>query len=153
MVLNAVSTWTVPTRRYLSERSYTLAVPEPLAIDTDAVADAQVGLPHEAILDLVVEALETLGDPTRARLLYALIRRPLCVRDLALVVGVSESAVSHQLRLLRDRHLVTATRRAGNEIEYRIDDHHVAALFKEAEYHADHVLHGRPDHPYPGAQP
>lgn len=87
-------------------------MPEPLAIDTDAVADAQVGLPHEAILDLVVEALETLGDPTRARLLYALIRRPLCVRDLALVVGVSESAVSHQLRLLRDRHLVTADRKS-----------------------------------------
>jgi ArsR family transcriptional regulator, lead/cadmium/zinc/bismuth-responsive transcriptional repressor len=128
-------------------------MPKPLASDAGAVADAQVGVPAVAILDLVVEALGTLGDPTRARLLYALIRRPLCVRDLALVVGVSESAVSHQLRLLRDRHLVTATRRAGNEIEYRIDDHHVAALFKEAEYHADHVLHGRPDHPYPSTQP
>jgi DNA-binding transcriptional ArsR family regulator len=138
---------------YLSERSYTLAMPEPLAIDADALADARARMPPQAVLDLVVEALETLGDPTRARLLYALIRRPLCVRDLALVVGVSESAVSHQLRLLRDRHLVTSTRRTGNEIEYRIDDHHVAALFKEAEYHADHVLHGRPDHPYSGTRP
>lgn len=119
------------------------------AIDPEAVADARSALPPEPILDLVVRALETLGDPTRARILYALIRRPLCVRDLALTVGVGESAVSHQLRLLRDRRLVRWVRRPGNQIEYRLDDHHVAALFQEAEYHADHVLRGLPDHPYP----
>ncbi len=121
----------------------------PTAIDAVAVAEAQASLPPEAVLDLVVEALATLGEGTRARILYALIRRPLCVRDLAVVLGASESAVSHQLRLLRERHLVKAVRRAGNEIEYRIDDHHVAALFREAEYHAEHVVHGRPDHPHP----
>ena len=118
-------------------------------IDAAAVADAKAALPPDDILDLVVRAFETLGDLTRAKILYALSRRPMCVRDLALTAGVAESAVSHQLRLLRDRRLVKAVRREHNQIEYRLDDHHVAALFKEAEFHADHVRRGLADHPYP----
>ena len=94
-----------------------------------------------------VEAFGALADPTRAKILYALTRRALCVRDLAILVGVSESAVSHQLRILRERRLVK-TERKGHLIEYRLDDHHVAALFKEAEFHADHLRRGLPDHPY-----
>jgi len=117
-------------------------------IDAKAIADAQAALPEEEILEFVVQAFATLGDPTRAKILYALTRRPLCVRDLAITVGVGESAVSHQLRLLRDRRLVKAVRREHNQIEYRLDDHHVAALFKEAEFHADHVRRGLADHPY-----
>ena len=117
-------------------------------IDAEAIADARAALPEEQILDFVVQAFATLGDPTRAKILYALIRRPLCVRDLAITVGVEESAISHQLRLLRDRRLVKAVRREHNQIEYRLDDHHVAALFKEAEFHADHVRRGLADHPY-----
>jgi ArsR family transcriptional regulator len=116
-------------------------------IDPQAVAEVRDAAPPDDVLALVVEAFGALADPTRARILYALIRRPLCVRDLAHVVGVSESAVSHQLRLLRDRRLVKP-RRAGTIMYYSVDDHHVAALFQEAEYHADHVRQGRPDHPY-----
>jgi ArsR family transcriptional regulator, lead/cadmium/zinc/bismuth-responsive transcriptional repressor len=117
------------------------------AIDPAAVVEVRAVLPPDEVLDLVVGALSALGDTTRAKILYALARRPLCVRDLSIVVGVSESAVSHQLRLLRDRRLVRA-RRAGATMRYQLDDHHVAALFREAEYHADHVLRGRPDHPH-----
>lgn len=96
---------------------------------------------------LVVEAFEALADPTRARILYALGKRPLCVRDLAVIAGVSESAVSHQLRFLRDRRMVKP-RREGNLIYYSVDDQHVAALIREAEYHADHVRRNLPDHDY-----
>jgi DNA-binding transcriptional ArsR family regulator len=124
------------------------APPTPTAIDPEALAAARAAAPPEDLLRLVVETFEGLAHPTRARILYALARRPLCVRDLALLVGVSESAVSHQLRLLRDRRLV-APRRAGNVIYYALDDHHVAALFREAEHHADHVRQGIPDHPHP----
>ena len=116
-------------------------------IDPKAVAAVQAAAPPDDLLDLVVAAFQGLADPTRARILYALVQRPLCVRDLAIVAGVSESAVSHQLRLLRDRRLVR-TRREGNVIYYAVDDHHVAALFREAEYHADHVRRQLPDHPY-----
>jgi ArsR family transcriptional regulator len=116
-------------------------------IDPAALSYARHALPSEEILTGVVAAFRALADPTRARILYALTRGPLCVRDLALLVGVSESAVSHQLRFLRENRLVRSRRR-GNVIEYALDDHHVAALFREAEYHVDHVRQGLLDHPY-----
>ncbi len=117
-------------------------------IDAEGVQAAQATALPEAHLLLIVETFEALADPTRARILYALIQRPLCVRDLAILVGVSESGVSHQLRLLRERRLVKP-RRQGNIMYYAVDDNHVAALFKEADYHIDHVRQGLPDHPYP----
>jgi DNA-binding transcriptional ArsR family regulator len=117
-------------------------------IDAEAVQAARSAALPEAHLLLIVETFEALADPTRARILYALIGRPLCVRDLAILVGVSESGVSHQLRRLRERRLVKA-QREGNVIYYGVDDHHVAALCKEADYHIDHVRQGLPDHPYP----
>lgn len=119
-------------------------------IDLDALAEARLGAPNEDILRLVVETFEGLADPTRTRILYALTRTPMCVRDLAIHVEVSESAVSHQLRFLRDRRLVRS-RRDGNMIIYSVDDTHVAALFQEAEYHADHVRLGLNDHPAPNS--
>lgn len=117
------------------------------AIDVEAVEAARATALPEVHLLLLVETFQALADPTRARILYALIHRPLCVRDLAILVGVSASAVSHQLRFLRDRRLVKP-RREGNIIYYTLDDHHVAALFREADYHVDHVRQGLPDHPY-----
>ena len=117
------------------------------AIDAEAVEAARATALSEAHLLLIVETFQALADLTRARILYALIQQPLCVRDLAILVGVSESAVSHQLRFLRDRRLVKP-RREGNIIYYAVDDHHVATLFKEADYHIDHVRQGLPDHPY-----
>jgi len=121
--------------------------PPPTPLDPEAVAKAQTAIPTDDLLMLVVEAFEALADPTRARILYALGRGPLCVRDLAVIAGVSESAVSHQLRLLRDRRVVKP-RRDGNVVYYSVDDQHIAALIREAEYHADHVRRGLPDHPY-----
>lgn len=117
------------------------------AIDPDGLALAREAVPPDDLLRLVVEGFEALADPTRARMLYALIRQPLCVRDLAILVGLSESAVSHQLRFLRDRRIVRS-RRAGQTLYYTVDDVHVAALFREGEYHADHVRQSIPDHPY-----
>ncbi len=117
-------------------------------IDREAVEAERAAALPEAHLRLLVEAFQALADPTRARLLYALTHRPLCVRDLAILVGVSESAVSHQLRFLRDRRLVKS-RREGTTIYYTVDDAHVAALFREADHHVDHVRRGLPDHPSP----
>lgn len=122
--------------------------PPPTPLDPEAVAEAQTAVPDLDLLMMVVEVFEALADATRARILYALGKRSLCVRDLAVIAGVSESAVSHQLRVLRDRRVVKP-RRDGNLIYYSVDDQHVAALIREAEYHADHVRRGLPDHPYP----
>src|SRR5258708_2316034 len=121
---------------------------ELIAIDAEAVEAARADALPEAHLQMIVETFHALADSTRARILYALIQRPMCVRDLAILFGVSASVVSHQLRLLRERCLVKP-QRDGNTIYYQVDDHHVAILFKEADYHIDHVRQGLPDHPYP----
>ncbi len=76
-----------------------------IPIDPDAVSAARAAALTDDHLLLIVETFQALADPTRARILYALIQRPLCVRDLAILVGVSPSAISHQLRFLRERHL------------------------------------------------
>jgi DNA-binding transcriptional ArsR family regulator len=88
-------------------------------------------------IDLVAELAETfkvLGDATRVRILDVLSRRELCVGDVAGVLGLSESAVSHQLRLLRGARLVRQ-RRAGQMMFYALDDHHVIRLFAQAREH------------------
>jgi len=88
-------------------------------IDPEAVTEVCVEAPSDELLRLVTEAFQALADPTRAKMLYALIRRSLCVRDLAIVVGVSESAISHQLRLLRGWRLVKS-QSEGNVIHWPI---------------------------------
>lgn len=118
-------------------------------LDPDALDAARAAMPSDEQLQWIVEAAEALADPRRIRMLSALARRSLTVRDLAILVGVSESAVSHQLRFLRDRRVVRR-RRHGTTMFYSVDDQHVGALIREAEYHADHVQQGLPDHaPYP----
>lgn len=84
---------------------------------------------------------ELLADPTRARLLHALsLADELCVCDLALLLGRSESALSHQLRLLRDRRVVSR-RKAGRIVYYRLADDHIRHVL------ADGLRHVREDTP------
>ncbi len=78
-----------------------------------------------------------LGDPTRFRLLSALLPGELCVCDLAAATGVNRTTVSHQLRVLRDHRLVRR-RREGKVIYYALDDDHVLSLYSQA---FDHVVH------------
>jgi ArsR family transcriptional regulator len=108
----------------------------------------QTTLPSDELIAFIAETFHILGDPTRLKILYVLKGQECCVRDLAILTGVSESAISHQMRLLKDRHIVKQRRRATT-IYYSLSDHHLAPLFQEAEYHADHAQHGLPDHPYP----
>ncbi len=77
---------------------------------------------------------KAMGDPNRLRILWALDREEMCVCDLAQFIGVTESAVSHQLRQLRGLHLV-ANRREGPVLYYRLDDDHVRALIRLALEH------------------
>lgn len=78
---------------------------------------------------------KAMGDPNRLRILWALDREEMCVCDLARFIGVTESAVSHQLRQLRQLHLV-ANRREGPILYYRLDDDHVRSLIHLALEHA-----------------
>lgn len=84
----------------------------------------------------LAETFKVLGDTTRVRILDALSRAELCVCDIARVVGLSESAVSHQLRLLRGTRLVR-TRRDGRQIFYTLDDQHIVGLFEQGLEHVE----------------
>lgn len=82
----------------------------------------------------MAEFFNALADPNRLRLLSALAHRELCVCDLAAVVQVSESAVSHQLRILRSQRLVKY-RREGRNVYYSLADDHIIHLYKEVLEH------------------
>src|SRR4051812_49133442 len=84
----------------------------------------------------VAETFRILGDPTRVRILDALNGGELCVCDIAALAGISESAVSHQLRLLRGMRLVKP-RRAGRLVFYQLDDQHIMELLRLAHTHVE----------------
>lgn len=82
----------------------------------------------------LAETFKVLGDPTRVRILDAIARTELCVGEIAALLHLSESAVSHQLRLLRGMRLVRP-RRAGQMMYYTLDDHHIVGLVAQGLEH------------------
>jgi DNA-binding transcriptional ArsR family regulator len=82
----------------------------------------------------LAETFRALGDTTRVRMLDALSHGELCVCDLAAVIGLTQSAVSHQLRLLKSVRLVRA-RRDGRMVFYSLDDQHIISIFKQTLQH------------------
>lgn len=90
---------------------------------------------EEALYDLA-ETFRVLGDLTRVRILMALVGSESCVRDLAESLDLSDSAVSHQLRILRNSRLVKF-RKDGKNAMYSISDEHVATIFREGLEHVE----------------
>lgn len=84
----------------------------------------------------LAETFSALGDPTRVRILDALSHGELCVCDLAAVLRLSQSAVSHQLRLLKNMRLVRA-RRDGRMVFYTLDDQHIMSIFRQTLQHVE----------------
>ena len=104
-----------------------------------------VELPTDQQIDVAVETLRMLADPTRLRILWALYAGEHSVGHLADQIGVSPSVVSQHLAKLRLGRVVTS-RRQGNRIFYTAEDVHVRQLAEEALFHADHVAQNLPDH-------
>jgi ArsR family transcriptional regulator len=104
--------------------------------DEDEVAQAAAGLVDRSTAEGVAGLFRALSDPTRVRILSALSRDELCVGELAACLGMSVSAISHQLRLLREMRLVRH-RREGKHVFYALDDEHVDGLFRQALEHVD----------------
>lgn len=103
--------------------------------DPEAMFRVRVALASEQEIARTTAIFSALADPTRLRIIEALSREELCVCDLASLAGVSQSGVSHQLRILRDRGLV-AYRREGNRAVYRLADDHVRDLLAIGVEHA-----------------
>lgn len=85
----------------------------------------------------VAEVFAAMSDPTRVRILAALITHELSVQQIASVVELSESATSHQLRLLRALHIVR-TRKEGRQVFYALDDDHIRDLIQRVIEHIEH---------------
>lgn len=106
-------------------------------VHVEAVRTARQQLPDPPTVEGVSALFSALGDPTRLRIVAALATQELCVCDLAATLGMSQSATSHQLRILRDLALVRF-RREGRRIYYQLDDEHVTTLYSQA---LDHMRH------------
>ena len=91
----------------------------------------------EDILFDVSDFFKILGDTTRARILFALDQNEMCVCDIANVLGMSKSSISHQLGTLR-RSGVIKCRKEGKEVYYMLDDDHVKGLFELGIEHIEH---------------
>jgi ArsR family transcriptional regulator, lead/cadmium/zinc/bismuth-responsive transcriptional repressor len=105
-------------------------------VDAVAIERARTVLSDDSRAARTTAMFAAFSDPTRFRILEALSSGELCVCDLAALGSVSQSAVSHQLRLLRERGLV-AFRREGNRAVYRLADDHVRTLLVQGLAHAD----------------
>jgi len=106
-------------------------------VHLEPIARARQSMPDRATVEELAALFRAVADPTRVRILHALSVAELCVCDLAALLDMTPSAVSHQLRFLLALRLVRR-RRAGRNIIYSLDDEHVTLLFKQG---LEHVLH------------
>lgn len=109
-------------------------------IHQDAVDTVKVNMPDEEDIFEVADLFKAFGDSTRARIICALSIRELCVCDLSALLNMSQSAVSHQLRTLKQARIVR-NRRNGKSVYYFLDDEHIKALFRMAIEHVTEEDH------------
>jgi ArsR family transcriptional regulator len=124
----------MPADPVLTEATETAETCAIFHLDPGKVAALKQTLIADASVASLAETFRVLGDQTRVRILDALSRSELCVCDIARLVGLSESAISHQLRLLRGMRLVRP-RRAGRMVYYALDDQHIVRLFEQGLEH------------------
>ena len=103
-------------------------------IHEDVVENVKRQLPEEDFLYETADFFRVLGDSTRMRILFALDKSELCVCDLAYLLSMTKSAISHQLRVLRETSLVTA-RKSGKNVFYSLADDHVRDIIEKAFEH------------------
>jgi DNA-binding transcriptional ArsR family regulator len=107
-------------------------------VDRAGAAAARKAIHHDVILSGLGETFKMLGDITRLKICLALARTELCVSDIAALLDLSESAVSHQLRLMKTLRLVTY-RRDGKKTFYMLDDEHIEELIRLGVRHVGEV--------------
>ncbi|MBQ7307220.1 MAG: winged helix-turn-helix transcriptional regulator [Clostridia bacterium] len=104
------------------------------AIHTDLVDHLSKSLPKNETLDSLSEFFKIFSDKSRLKILWLLDKNELCVCDIAHLLNMTKSAVSHQLKTLRLANLVR-TRRQGKEVYYKLSDNHIAQIFETALCH------------------
>lgn len=105
-----------------------------VAIDEEKVKAVAKALPDDTEIDDLTNTFKILSDQTRLKIVLALAKEELCVCDLSALIGVSVSAISHQLRLLRNMRIVK-NRKEGKMVYYSIDDSHIDNIISETLVH------------------
>lgn len=108
------------------------------SIDEEHVEKINKVMKAEETFQRLAETFKALGDPSRLKILYALSMEELCVCELTELLEMTQSAISHQLRVLRNMRLVKY-RKSGRSVFYSLDDNHIVNLFNEG---LDHVEEG-----------
>ncbi len=103
--------------------------------DEEAVKEIKSKMLEEGIILKTTDVFKTISDPTRLKILYALSIKDLCVCDLASLLDMSQSAISHQLRVLRDKNMVSF-KKEGKMARYFVSDEHVINFIKMGMEHA-----------------
>lgn len=103
-------------------------------VHTDAVAAAQKAMPPEDITTAASDFFKAFSDKTRLRILAALVSAELCVCDIASLLGMSQSAISHQLRFLKQARLVKS-RKNGKTVYYALCDDHIQTILAQGIAH------------------
>jgi ArsR family transcriptional regulator, lead/cadmium/zinc/bismuth-responsive transcriptional repressor len=108
-------------------------------IGTDSVAATRVSthLVEAQVANRLAELFKALGDPTRLKIISLLLEHEVCVHTLEQALGMTQSAISHQLRQLRQLNLVRH-RKQGRHVYYTLDDEHVKELFAQGLMHVKH---------------
>lgn len=107
-----------------------------LCVHEDTVNKVQAMLPGEDDLYDLAELFKVFGDSTRIKILYVLFESEMCVCDIAQLLGMTQSAVSHQLRILKNSKLVKF-RREGKTVFYALDDEHVRSILSLGMEHVE----------------
>lgn len=106
----------------------------------DTVKSVRDSMPSDEALFDLAELFKIFGDSTRIKILYILFESEMCVCDIATLVGVSQSAISHQLRLLKQANLIKP-RRDGKTVFYSLADDHVRTIINNG---VNHIFEGQP---------
>lgn len=113
---------------------------EVLAIHEDMVNKAKETMPKAEELVRLSDLFRIIGDQTRCKILWLLQKNELCVCDISVILQMTQSAISHQLKVLKEANLVK-NRRDGKVIYYSLKDEHVADIFNIATVHVNEDIH------------
>ena len=105
-------------------------------VHEDRIKEAREKMPDEECLYDLAELFKVFGDTTRVKILYALFVSEMCVCDIAALLGMTQSAISHQLRILKQSRLVRH-RKEGKIVYYSLNDDHIKQIFDQGLNHVN----------------
>lgn len=106
-------------------------------IHEDIINKVKKAMPPEEQLYDLADFFKVFGDTTRVKIIYALLKEEMCVCDISMLLGMNQSAISHQLRILRQARIVKF-RKEGRIVYYSLDDEHVKDIFEQGLIHINH---------------